>query len=637
MSGDASGTQHGEPRTGAPGTAQPQASETVTPAPHPPARGHHARLDFRLLAELKRRNVVRAAILYLIGCWLVLEPTHVVFHMLEVPVWANRLVLILMAIGFPAVVLFAWVYEITPEGLKPTAEVDPAQSIRKQTGQRINRAIIVVMGLGIAYLLLDKFWLAKHSTVEAPVTAAVPAPPSFNPPAHSIAVLPFVNISGDRDQEYFSDGLTEELLNSLSRISELQVAARTSAFSFKGKDAKIGTIGRELNVGAVLEGSVRRSAHTVRITAQLINALTGFHLWSQTYDRALGDVLKLQTEIATSVANALRVTLMIDAPAHIELGSTRNPQAFDAYLRGRDLFELGADERSDRAALALFEQAIAIDPLYGAAHSARSRSLAAIANEYAQGAERRGLYGAAIVAAKQAISLAPELADAHSALGFALFSGQLDVKAARVPYERSKVLGSGDADVLGRYALYCARTGRFDEARAAIARAAALDPLNPRVFRSVGAVAFAARNYAESIPAFERALARNSTIGGVWAAIGASKLLLGDIEAAKRAFVAERSGLFGLPGIAIIAKRQGNSREAQDALARLIAGYGDNSLYQQAQVYAQWNDRGRAIAALLAAHEKGDSGLIFLRNDPFLDPIRDAPEFVRLLSELGFA
>ena len=167
----------------------------------------------------------------------------------------------------------------------------------------------------LAYFVADKFWISKH----------LAASTAFNPPPHSIAVLPFANMSGDKDQEYFSDGLTEELLNSLAEINELQVAARTSAFSFKGTNTDIGTIARKLNVGAVLEGSVRRSANTIRITAQLINAVTGFHLWSKTYDRDLGDVLKLQTEIATAVASALKVTLLGDVAAKVELGGTGNP------------------------------------------------------------------------------------------------------------------------------------------------------------------------------------------------------------------------------------------------------------------------------------------------------------------------
>jgi len=246
------------------------------------------------------------------------------------------------------------------------------------------------------------------------------------------------------------------------------------------------------------------------------------------------------------------------------------------------------------------------------------------------------LYGESIVAANKAVALAPRLADAYSALGYALFTGRLDVRAARMPYDRSRELGNGDADVLGRYALYCARTGRFAEARGAINRAATLDPLNPRVFRSIGAVEYAARSYAESIPPIERALVLNPRMGGARAAIGASQLMLGQVDEANRSFLAETNTLFGLPGIAIIAKKQGRKAEADSAMARLVAEHGDNGLYQQAQVLAQWGDRAAALAALSKARSTGDSGLILMRNDPLLDPLRKEPEFARLLSDLGF-
>src|SRR2546429_2962469 len=306
-------------------------------------------LKFRFLEEIRKRNVGRVAVLYLVVGWLILEPVHVVFHMLEAPLWANWLVIILLALGFPAALVFAWVYEITPEGLKPTVEVPHGQSIRKLTGRRLDRAIIAVLAVALAYFVVDKFWISKHLSASQPISgvesqaqsaasrkdgAPAPAtPPAFAPPAHSIAVLPFVNLSGDKEQEYFSDGLTEELLNSLAEIDGLQVAALHSAFSFK-EHPDIVTASHKLNVGAILEGSVRRSAHTIRITAQLIHAVTGFHLWSKTYDRDLGDVLKLQTEIATAVAGALKVTLLGDVAAKVELGGTRNPAAFAAYLRG---------------------------------------------------------------------------------------------------------------------------------------------------------------------------------------------------------------------------------------------------------------------------------------------------------------
>src|SRR3984893_13135161 len=254
-------------------------------------------LKFRFLEEIRKRNVGRVAILYVVVCWLILEPVHVVFHMLEVPPWANRLVIILLALGFPAALIFVWVYEITPEGLKPTVEVPHGQSIRRQTGRRLDRAIIAVLALAVIYFVADKFWLSTTSghgkrETSAAATAIAAAPtahpepaPAFVPPAHSIAVLPFVNMSGDSQQDYFSDGLSEELLNSLSRITALQVAARTYSFSFKGKQVDIADIAHKLNVGARLEGSVRKAGARVRITAQLINAVTGFHLWSQPYDR----------------------------------------------------------------------------------------------------------------------------------------------------------------------------------------------------------------------------------------------------------------------------------------------------------------------------------------------------------------
>jgi len=198
------------------------------------------------------------------------------------------------------------------------------------------------------------------------------APAAFNPPPHSIAVLPFVNMSGDKEQEYFSDGLTEELLNSLTRVDELQVAGRTSSFYFKGEHADLATIARRLNVANVLEGSVRRSGNTVRITAQLINAVTGFHAWSQTYDRDLGDILKLQTEIANAVASALRVTLLGDVAGKIELRGTRNPAAFDAYLRGAAVGRSMRGAQSQQAAIAEYNEAIRLDPAYALAYAARA-------------------------------------------------------------------------------------------------------------------------------------------------------------------------------------------------------------------------------------------------------------------------
>jgi TolB-like protein len=264
----------------------------------------------------------------------------------------------------------------------------------------------VAVSVALAYFVIDKIWIPKHSPTSQPMTSAAPetAPrarataATFAPPPHSIAVLPFVNMSGDKEQDYFSDGLSEELLNSLARarINELQVAARTSSFYFKGERADLASIAHKLNVASVLEGSVRRSGHTVRVTAQLNNALTGYHLWSQTYDRDLGDVLKLQTDIATAVASALKVTLLGDVAAKIEIGGTRSPAAFDAYLRASNAYRRfgpvnlaagGLNEEGLQSAIAAYTEAIHADPAYTLAYAGRSLAFADFARALVMGSQ----------------------------------------------------------------------------------------------------------------------------------------------------------------------------------------------------------------------------------------------------------
>ena len=461
--------------------------------------------------------------------------------------------------------------------------------------------------------------------------------------ASSVAVLPFTNLSGDATQDYLSDGLAAEIRAELARNILLQVVAQTSSNSVRDQKEDARKISRQLGVSFLLDGNVRRSGDTLRIVAELINGRTGFSKWSRTFDRSMSDIFAVQSEIAQAVVEALAVAVSPDPQRPVpgvgssRVGGTKSVAAYEAFLRGRELFTQATGEATDRASVAAFEEAIRMDAQFGAAHAALSRAHTVIANQYTQGVRRRELYDAAIEAAGMAIRLAPDLADGHSALGFALFSGRLDVRGARTPYDRSFTLGAGDADVLNRYAIYSARTGRFEEARAAIDRAAALDPLNARVFRSVGAIAYAARRYAESIPPFTHALELNPRLDGVWAAMGSSQLMLGQLDQARKSFSAERSSLFGLVGIAIIDWKQRRPDEANAALARLIEENGDNSLYQQAEVYAQWGDSKRAMTALHGARETGDAGLGLMLNDPLLDPLRQEKDFQRLLMDLGFA
>lgn len=459
--------------------------------------------------------------------------------------------------------------------------------------------------------------------------------------ANSIAVLPFRNLGGQPDQDYFSDGLSEELRATLARNPQLQVMAQASSSQFRERQDDAVTIAGKLGVAYLLDGSVRRAGDVVRVTSDLIDGATGFSLWSQPFDRALSDIFAVQREIAGTVVRAIVTKfepgdgVPLD-PAPAAVGGTDSVEAYDAYLRGRALYELSADEASERAALAQFDAAIAADPGYAAAHAARARSLTAIANQYGHAGELAAFYDQAIESAQRAIGLGPDLADAHSTLGFTLFQGRLDARAARAPFERSRELGAGEATVLARYALFSARTGRHREASDAMERALTLDRLNPLIHRAAGAIEFAAGRWADSIPPARQALTMNPKVSRAHAAIGDALLMLGRLDEARAEYAAEPATDVRLPGLAIVERRLGNDVEAEAALSQLVAEFGESALYQQAQVLADWGRPDDALARLEGALALGDSGLIYARNDPFLDPLRGDPRFGKLLNRLGF-
>lgn len=462
---------------------------------------------------------------------------------------------------------------------------------------------------------------------------------------NSVAVLPFENLSGDSGQDYFSAGLAEEVRATLARDVRLQVMAQASSAQFRDRREAATAIADQLGVAYLLSGSVRRSGEVVRVAADLIDGRSGFSRWSQTFERRIGDIFAVQTEIATTVADALVARVEADdrtpeerlAAERASAGGTSSVAAYDAYLRGRALYDLSADEASERAALAQFDAAIAVDPRYAAAYAARARSLTAIANQYGDVGSRGAMYDDAVAAAERAIALAPALADAHSTLGYTLFQGRLDARAARAPFERSVKLGPGEATVLARYAQYSARIGNDAAAAPAMKRALRLDPLNPLIYRAAGSIEYAARRYAECLAPLRRALAMNPKMSRAHAAIGDALLLLGRLPEARVEYEAEPVDDFRLAGLAIVEHRLGRARAAAEARDRLVEQLADRVLYQQGQVFAQWGERDRALDRLERARSIGDSGLIYARNDPLLDPLRDDPRFAALLDSLGFA
>ena len=448
----------------------------------------------------------------------------------------------------------------------------------------------------------------------------------------SIAVLPFKNLSGDPSQAFLSDGLTEEIRSTLSRNAGLMVLAGTTSAvaSNAGEDAK--TISSKLGVGYLLDGSVQRAGDRVRVSTNLTDGRTGFSEWSQSVDRKLDDIFAFQSEIANSVSDALSVHMATDAPS---LGGTRNSKAYEAYLRGKALYNLAKDEESDREARANFEVAVAADPDFALAHAALSRVLASLASQNAKVSELKPLYSAAAQQAERAIELAPRLAEGHLALGYTKFAGFLDVRGAKPSYDKAYEYGRGNADIILLYALYVVRARRFGEARDAIERALALDPLNPRTHRASGLIAYASRRYGDAVDAYRRALQLNPDISNANAFMGNSLMLLNKLQDARTAIAAEKSDMFRLTSLAILEHRAGNAAAAQATFDALVAKLGDAAVYQQAEVMAQFGRARETVALLERARSVGDPGLTAIATDPMLDPISRDPDFLRLAKELG--
>jgi TolB-like protein len=323
-----------------------------------------------LFSELKRRNVFRVAAAYLVTGWLLIEIGNTLEETLNLPDWADTLLAFFLILGFPIALFVSWAYEITLEGIKREQEVDIDASSRSATARRLNQLTVTIMALALAYFALDKWVLTgEHSTlVESPtelaaITAAEGMPPtpeqaSATEETASVAVLPFVNMSPDPENEYFSDGISEELLNLLVQVEGLRVPSRTSSFAFKGMNTDIREIASQLEVGHILEGSVRKAGNRVRVTAQLIEVSTDTHLWSDTYDRELEDIFAIQDEIAGHIVEELKLALGNDVASS---ASTENIEAYNLYLRGLHLFQQrGA--RVLREAEKLLEEAVALDP-----------------------------------------------------------------------------------------------------------------------------------------------------------------------------------------------------------------------------------------------------------------------------------
>jgi eukaryotic-like serine/threonine-protein kinase len=510
---------------------------------------------------------------------------------------------------------------------KPVLARKPSIGYRLGKFARRHRAAAMIMGLALVVLggSVAFYSYQMHESTR-----------HFNPPPHSIAVLPFENMSGDASQEYFSDGLTEELLNSLSRVSQLQVAARTSSFSFQGEHPNIATVAHNLNVASVLEGSVRRFGHTLRVTAQLNDAITGYHLWSHTYDRDLGDILKLQTEIANAVAGALKVTLLGNVSAKIELGGTHNPTAFDAYLRGAKGVRSANDAKDVQAGIDAYTEAIRLDPNYALTFAGRSRAYTAYAGSFASGAAIREYFDKAQADAREAIRLAPELAEGQLALGYFLETGALDFIQAREAYERALALAPGNTAVLRLSGIFLVSMGQSDEGISAAQRAMALDPLNPRSHHLLGLGLYYARRYREAIQAYSDTIALNPELHEAYGLRGLAYYELDKLENARSSCETRSDQWENQECLAVVLDKLGRHADAEAVLTKYRAKWGDAAAYQYAAISAQWGNRRKALEWLATAVRLHDPGLKYLKTDPLMDPLRKEPHFQAIEQALKF-
>ncbi|MCW8925064.1 MAG: hypothetical protein OQJ84_02320 [Xanthomonadales bacterium] len=428
-----------------------------------------------LFAELKRRNVFRVGIAYLVVAWLVMQVADVVINNIGAPGWVFQVILLVLGIGFPLVLIFAWAYEMTPDGLKKEKDVDRSQSISAKTGNKLNHTIIVVLALALAYFAWDKF--------SAPTPTATPVAVSVTEQAgidKSIAVLPFVNMSADADNEYFSDGLSEELLNLLAKVDGLKVAARTSSFKFKGSEADIAEIGEKLNVATVLEGSVRRSGNQARITAQLIKVDDGFHLWSETYDRELDNIFEVQDEIAKAIVDALKLPLLGHDAKPIATTSAENFIAYDLYLQGRHQARQWS-EQSFKRAIEYYLASLENDPAFAPAYGGLADSYIFLADygDLPQGEAQQ----LARAAAEKALSIEPDSPEAHASMGL-LFNNLGYFRKGEIHFQKALQVNPNSVNALIWYRNNLNAQFRSTEAMNMVNRAMNIDPLSYSVRRA---------------------------------------------------------------------------------------------------------------------------------------------------------
>ncbi len=575
--------------------------------------------------ELKRRNVLRAAALYIGASWALAQGLAQLFPAFGVADWVVRWIVVAMAIGFPFFLVLAWFYEFTPGGLKRESEIPADDAVAHRTSKTLDRWIIAVMAVAIVLLLTNQFVLHRDASDGAPPVSA-----------KSVAVLPLINESGDPDEQYFSDGLSEDLITALSQFAGLKVISRNSSFQFRGSKEGAAAIGAKLGVAHLLEGSVRRLGDEVRVRAELVNAADGSTVWSQRYDRPYKDLFALQDDITNAVATALQAKLLVGgAPnAQSERPPSGNLDAYVAYLHGHYFGNEGTEDGL-RKAIESFDKAISIDPRYARVYTELSITWTDLAAQFLGGEEMRQAYARARAAADTSLSLAPNQVAAHIARGYLLYTADFDWTGAEAEYRRALQLAPEDGGAMHSLGALLATLGQMDEAVALSRRALATDPLHASWYGWLARFLLPLGQLDEAEKAVRKAIELQPSAAGYRPLLSSIQILKGDSDDALHTAAQERNRFWRTYALALASYAHGDRKAADAALQDLLDNDADNGAFQIAEVYALRKQPEQMFVWLERAWTNRDPGIAGLLYDPFLRAYRDDPRFAAFCVKVG--